>query len=144
MIGPLSLLSRASFKQRMESMATPAELGESSNIELIIKNFKDKHRSKHIEDGLFVNPVEFGGFARHKIVQQIEKLSTQYKEFTRYKLKDVSFEINLSKKFEEYPNTIYIPKIGNSPVISSLKNAKLKHQNYFQVKYYLALCLKGF
>lgn len=34
---------------------------------------------------------------------------------------------------DEKENSIYIPKIGNSPVISKISNATIKHHNYFQV-----------
>ena len=39
----------------------------------------------------------------------------------------------MKNKFQDCNNSIYIPRIGNSQIISNLENAKLKHQNYFQV-----------
>jgi hypothetical protein len=52
------------------------------------------------------------------------------------KLSDVSSEISLGRTnqlFTSRENAVYIPRVGNSPVIANLENAMLKHQNYIQV-----------
>ncbi len=35
--------------------------------------------------------------------------------------------------FQEEPNTIYLPSIGNSPVVTKLSNLKINPQNYYQI-----------
>ena len=48
----------------------------------------------------------------------------------------MAVEINYVKSGEqlsERDNAIYVPKIGNSQVVSRLEDAKLKHHNYYQI-----------
>jgi len=109
-----------------------AELDEDSDIDRIISNFKDKS-TKNLEEGLFLDREEFRGFDNYKISKNLDKLSEQYKEFKKYIIKDISLEINLGETLTHKENSIYIPKVGNSPVIFNLKDAKLKEQNYIQI-----------
>jgi len=79
----------------------------------------------------------FKGLAATKLARQIEKLETQYKSFTSYKIDDIC-EIRGCKtggKFDETENAIYVPKIGNSPAINLLSNVTIKHQNLLQLKF---------
>jgi hypothetical protein len=55
-----------------------------------------------------------------------------------FKLVDLTTSINLSNKdlkegFEDLPNSVYLPTIGNSSAISSLSELKIKPQNYAQL-----------
>jgi hypothetical protein len=109
-----------------------AELEEDSNVKNIIKNLNEEE-SASLSGGLVLPEQEFRGFDKYKISKKLDKLSEQFKEFKEFKLRELAKEINLSKEFKEKPNSIYIPKIGNSPTIYNLNSAKLKHQNYFQV-----------
>jgi hypothetical protein len=89
-----------------------------------------------LKNGMLIPEKSFHSFNRIKIKQQIERLETQYKEYEEYNLGELAVEINYVKSGEtlkEKPNAIYIPKIGNSPVVSKLSNTKIKHHNYFQV-----------
>jgi hypothetical protein len=111
-----------------------AEL-EDGNIERVISNLPNYNTpSKNLNDGIFVRHDDFKSFFTFKTNRQIEKLKTQYKEFTQFKLKDLSTEINLTRtNFKDRPNCVYIPKIGTKNVVSRLENITLKHQYYFQV-----------
>lgn len=84
----------------------------------------------------FIPQGSFQGFSRLKIQRQIDHLETQYKTFTQHMLGDLSIEINTVPSggtFVDKANSIYIPRIGKSPVVGELKDTTLKHQNYFQV-----------
>ena len=73
---------------------------------------------------------------RYAALQQIERLETQYNLFDKQLLKEISVEINSVRgngQYLEQPNAIYIPRVGNSKVIATLKDATLKHSNYYQV-----------
>ena len=110
------------------------ELNNDSDISIIIDNFKNKNKHVgYITEGLFVDESNFKSFNKFKIINQLEKLSTQYKEFKKCKLEKISHEINMKNELKDCENSIYIPRVGNSQVISNLENAKLKHQNYVQV-----------
>lgn len=38
------------------------------------------------------------------------------------------------KEVEHLANSIYLPKIGNSPVVASLSELKIKTKNYYQIQ----------
>ena len=72
-------------------------------------------------------------YTKEKFIQiAVEKLS-----YKPVKIGEITKKINLGKfgkdNFEDIPNAIYIPKIGNSKVRCSLNELTLKHQNYFQL-----------
>ncbi|MCX6153293.1 MAG: putative DNA binding domain-containing protein [Candidatus Kapabacteria bacterium] len=110
-------------------------IGEiTSNFSLLIQNYINKFDSAFLKNGILVKSDTFESFHKFRIEQEIQNLQTQYKDFTKYKLSEVSIEINLTKTvFQNKANSVYIPKIGTSPVISELEKTTLKHHNYFQV-----------
>jgi len=113
-----------------------AEVSDADSVVSILHNLTENKSSHYLETGVFVNKSDFKGFNNYKITKQIEKLQTQYKEFKEYRLVDISTEISLGKQnknFEEKNNTLYMPRVGNSPVIYKLRQTTLKHQNYFQI-----------
>ncbi|KAF5424897.1 MAG: Divergent AAA domain protein [ANME-2 cluster archaeon HR1] len=113
-----------------------AEISDADSVVSILRNLTENKSSHHLETGVFVNESVFKGFNNYKITKQIEKLQTQYKEFKELRLVDISTEISLgkqNKKFEEKTNALYIPRVCNTPVVYSLRQTTLKHQNYFQI-----------
>jgi len=107
---------------------------EDGNYELVISNYQNEV-SEGITNGNWINADLFSTFDKLKIENQINSLRTQYKEYKQYKLSDISKSINLTREtFEDKDNSIYIPKIGTSDVVSSIEKTKIKHQNYFQVE----------
>lgn len=113
-----------------------AELLNESQAKEVVNAFYSLTDGADIKSGKFVQLGSFRGFHRLKVKQQIERLETQYKNYTEYTLGNLSTEINYVKsgdEFQEKENSIYIPKIGKSPVVSKLTDARLKHHNYFQV-----------
>jgi hypothetical protein len=113
-----------------------AEISDADSVVPILRNLTENKSSHHLETGVFVNESDFKGFNNYKITKQIEKLQTQYKEFEECRLVDISTEISLGKQnknFEEKNNALYIPIVGNSPVVYNLRQTTLKHQNYFQI-----------
>lgn len=99
----------------------------------MIGNLKNKIHSGNLEDGIFVNSEEFSDFTKYKISQQVEKLLKQFQVFEKYKIEDIAEDIILGPNLNDKENSIYIQKIGNSPVILELKEGKLKPQNYIQI-----------
>ena len=113
-----------------------AELVETDQAEQVAHNFLSSVETGNLTGGTLIANGDFVGFHRLKIQQQIERLETQYKEYDNYTLSDIAAEINSVKSgetFEEKANAVYIPRIGNSKVVSNLQDAKLKHHNYFQI-----------
>ncbi|MCD6337398.1 MAG: putative DNA binding domain-containing protein, partial [Candidatus Marinimicrobia bacterium] len=114
-----------------------AELLNEKQSRVIANNYLSSTVANgDLKSGILLPEKSFHSFNRIKIKQQIEKLETQYKEYEEYTLGELAVEINHVKsgdKLNEKNNSIYIPKIGNSPVISKISDAKIKHHNYFQV-----------
>ena len=113
-----------------------AELNYLENLETVINNFKDLFDSGSLDTGLLINKNDFRGFSQYKIIKEINALETQYKSYQKYQLKDVASKIilgSVKNKFKNRPNSIYLPRIGTSPVVSRLKDLKIKQQNYFQI-----------
>jgi len=104
------------------------------NTKVITSNYINSKNSQSLETGIIVKKTEFESFNKYKIRTQIDNLKTQYKDYKNYKISEVSFAINLTREqFEPKENSVYIPKIGNSTVVSLITDTKIKHQNYFQV-----------
>ena len=113
-----------------------AELLNESQSRAAAKNYFSELDAGDLIHGMKIPEKSYYGFHRIKIKQQIEKLETQYKEYEEYTLGELAVEINYVKSGEilnEKENSVYIPKIGNSPVICKLSEANIKHHNYFQV-----------
>ena len=113
-----------------------AELLNENQSEQVVDMYFSSTDGGDLKTGKYIDLGSYHGFHRLKIKQQIERLETQYKNYTEYTLGNLAIEINYVSagcEFQEKDNAIYVPKIGKSPVVSSLSDAKLKHQNYFQV-----------
>ena len=113
-----------------------AELNDLESLETIINNFKNLFNSGSLDTGVLINENDFRGFSQYKIISEINALETQYKNYKKYRLTDVALEIilgNTKKTFKNRLNSIYLPKIGTSPVVSRLSDLKIKQQNYFQI-----------
>ena len=113
-----------------------AELLSESQAVRVADDYLTFITSGESNNGILLKPGSFRGFSRLKMEQQIERLETQYKNYSQHSLYELSLEINSVQtggQFIEKANSIYIPKIGRSPVYDSLQDTTLKHQNYFQV-----------
>jgi len=113
-----------------------AELNGLEDLETIINNFKNSFNSDSLDNGVLINEKYFRGFSQYKITNEINALETQYKNYKKYKLKDIALKIilgNTKKNFEDKSNSIYLPKIGTSLAVSKLSDLKIKQQNYFQI-----------
>lgn len=110
-----------------------AEIG-NVNPELIANNFRE-YKSDNIQNGKWVDRNKFVTFQKAKIENEISGLQTQYKDYRHYRLSDVAISINLIReKFNDLPNSVYIPKEGTSKVVSSINDVQIKHQYIFQIQ----------
>ena len=102
----------------------------------MVNNYYQDQQQRDLRGGLLVLPHTFRGFHGIKIKSQIEKLETQYKQYEECTIGELAVEINHAKSgdnYNELQNSIYIPKIGTSSVVSSIEELTLKHHNYYQV-----------
>ena len=122
-------------KTKTNSVFLAELLNESQALE-VAQNYYSRTAGNDLSKGMKVEERTFYGFHQVKIKQQIEKLETQYKEYAEYTIGEIAQEINHvmpGNSFVEKENSVYIPKIGNSPVGSKLPDATNKHHNYFQI-----------
>jgi len=113
-----------------------AELPDASNISKVINNLFNQIDGGSLINGSLVPINDFSGFDKYKFSQEIKKLKIHYKNYDEYILKDIAVEVIAGKtnqKLSEKDNSIYVPKLGTSPIITDVTRGKLKHQNYFQV-----------
>ncbi|MBN1971772.1 MAG: putative DNA binding domain-containing protein [Candidatus Delongbacteria bacterium] len=113
-----------------------AEPEDVEGIESLVGNFKNLYNSGSLDNGVLIKEKDFKGFSQYKIINQINALEMQYKNYRKYQLKDIASDIvlgNTKRNFEDKPNSIYLPKVGTSPVVSKLNKLNIKQQNYFQV-----------
>jgi hypothetical protein len=110
-------------------------IGEiTSDFEPLQNSFNSRTSSNNLATGIIVARESFESFFKFRIENEIDNLQTQYKEYNKYKLKEVALEINLTREsFQDKPNSIYIPKIGTSLVVADIGATTIKHQNLFQV-----------
>lgn len=119
-----------------KSIFVAALLNENQSRQIANNYLSSSVVGGDLNNGMLIPEKSFHSFSRIKIKQQIERLETQYKEYEEYNLGELAVEINYVKSGEtlkKKPNAIYIPKIGNSPVVNKLSDTKIKHHNYFQV-----------
>jgi hypothetical protein len=113
-----------------------AELLNQIQSKEVVGRYYIEGEGNDLKKGMLLPQFEFESFRRIEIEQQIEKLETEFKEFDTYTIGDLATEINYVKsgeKLTEKENSVYIPKIGSSSVVSSLSDTTIKHQNYYQV-----------
>jgi hypothetical protein len=119
-----------------------AELLDARQAREVARTYFSNIDEGNLIRGKYINDGDYSGFHRIKIKEQIERLETQYKTYEENSLGNLVVQKNAVKQinrvkaggqFQECDNAIYIPTIGSSPVICKLEDAKLKHQNYFQV-----------
>jgi hypothetical protein len=102
----------------------------------IIKKYYDKKEDNNIDTGIFFDLTDYKGFETLKLEQRIDKKITRLNFPHIYKLKEISREIIMGRmnyKFDEKENSIFIPLIGKSKVVSDIEDLKLKSQNYVQI-----------
>ncbi len=113
------------------------ELNEMSidSIQTIVSNLREGVHTDQLETGMFVEKSDFKDFYNFKILNQIERLKSTYKEYKTYKLSDVSLMMNVGRRqfsFENIENSIYIPLYENDKVQTDVLQLR-KHNNYIQV-----------
>jgi hypothetical protein len=137
------------FSRRKVDKVFIAEIEDINTISLQVNNFANQQGTNNLTEGILLSPTEFHDFSTFKAKQQIEKLKTQYKEYVRHKLADISNEINIGRyqkefEFVDKKNAIYIPKVGHLPIVTGLKSLTRKHQNYIQISLKSDIVLNGY
>lgn len=85
--------------------------------------------------GIFESLKHFPGFEFWKFIASLGEVISDYRRYERCFLKDISFEINLTREsFQEIKNSIFIPLLaGKQKTTDDIKKIDIKHQNVCQV-----------
>lgn len=114
-----------------------ASLNDNENGKELLKNFYNKKKKNNLTEGDILSLEDFKGFYNYKISRGIDGLQTQYKEFQKKELKDITLEINATKNDfteDDSNNYLYIPNIGELKTFCKSKELEKKPQNYYQIK----------
>jgi len=104
----------------------------------ILQSFKNQKEAKAIQLGCFVDFLEFKSLNALISEKEMQELVKRI-GYPPILLTDISKSINALKvenadEVEHLTNSIYLPKVGNSPVVASLSELKIKPKNYYQIQ----------
>lgn len=111
---------------------------DDSTNKTILQNFKNQKEGKAIQLGCFVDFLDFKSLNALISEKEMQELVKRI-GYPPILLTDISKSINALKgdnadEVEHLANSIYLPKVGNSPVVASLSELKIKPKNYYQIQ----------
>lgn len=116
-----------------------SEISNDENInKAILENYKNRKQGKAVQLGALVDFIEFKSFQRLVLDSELQGLEKRI-GYPAIPLTELAIDIHLVNKDNKdeivhIPNSIYFPKIGNSPVVTNPSEIKLKNpKNYFQI-----------
>jgi hypothetical protein len=127
------------FSRQKRELLLVADVTSKSSVRALAEAIATGSFGTSIDDGLPVAHAAFRGIDQLVVENEIRALETHYKGYKQRRLiPDLASPDNvyLCRSGESHvprENAIYIPRIGNSPVIDRLETATLKHHNYIQV-----------
>jgi hypothetical protein len=90
----------------------------------------------HLRTSIEMNIFEFKGFEHWYAQREIDTLEGDFTRYEKSKLCEVSRFVNLARRgeeFEDIPDSVYLPMIGNGPAVESLSQTSMKHESYAQL-----------
>lgn len=125
-------------KQNKEKTFVAEISQDDTTNKTILHNFKNQKEGKAIQLGCFVNFLEFKSLNALVSEKEMQELVKRI-GYPPILLTDISKSINALKgdnadEVEHLANSIYLPKVGNSPVVASLSELKIKPKNYYQIQ----------
>lgn len=115
------------------------ELSEDKDSnQIILENFREGRNGRFLQLGYFTEFERFRSIRALSDVIEIDKASQKF-GFAPTRLIDISTKIDLLKEeradlVTHFPNTIYLPKIGNSPVVCNTSSMHIKPRNYYRIQ----------
>lgn len=104
---------------------------------IVFDNYKNRRESKAIQLGTL---VDFGNFTSLQALVSEKEMQEMVKRigYPPINLTDIALKINTLKtdipdEVNHLPNSIYLPKVGNSPVVTKPSAMKIKPKNYYQI-----------
>jgi len=108
---------------------------EKSN-EAIFSNYITQKEGQIIQLGSYVEIAEFKSFFSYSINKEIQEYFDKI-GYPPIPLIDITKSIIALKGDDEehLPNSIYLPKIGNSSVVTEISDLRIKPKNYYQIQF---------
>jgi|688.fasta_scaffold148095_2 hypothetical protein len=106
------------------------------DIAVNVANALNRIDTGDLRTGIKVNLSEFKGFEHWYALREIDSLEGDFTKYEKSKLHEVTMFVNLSRrgeKFEDYPNSVYLPMIGNGPAVDSIDKTSMNHESYAQL-----------
>ena len=125
-------------KQKKEKTFVAEIAQDDSTNRTILQNFKNQKEGSAIQLGCFVDFLEFKSFNALRSEKEMQELIKRI-GYPPIHLTEISKSINVLKgdnvdEVEHLANSIYLPKVGNSPVVASLSELKIKPKNYYRIQ----------
>jgi len=125
-------------KQAKEKTFVAEVSQDETTNKTIIQNFKLQKEGKAVQLGCLVDLSEFKSFNALVSEKEMQELVKRI-GYPPIPLTDISISINAlkgdnSEDVEHLANSIYLPKVGNSPVVASLSELKIKPKSYYQIQ----------
>lgn len=126
-------------KQNKEKTFVAEISQDETTNKTILQNFKNKKEGRAIQLGCFVEFLEFKSLNALISEKEMQELVKRI-GYPPILLTEISKSINALKgdnadEVEHLANSIYLPKVGNSPVVASLSELKIKPKNYYQIQF---------
>lgn len=106
------------------------------DLQLNISSALDNAYTADLRTGIEIDLTQFQGFEHWYAQREIDALEGDYTKYEKFTLAEVSLFINLARTgmvFEDVPNSVYLPMIGNGEAVNSFEKMTMKHQNYCQL-----------
>lgn len=114
-----------------------AEIAGSEFIKNIIENYINKKNGVDIWEGIFVKDNEFNGFNNWRILQEINKVESEYKTFHSYELGKIIYSLNFSSEdgtFNDKSNCIYFPRTKFGKITNNYESIKKRSRDFYQLE----------
>lgn len=126
------------FSKRKAEKRFVGLLSEEDFAEKIVANFiKRKASTSGAKLGLYVEGEIrcYSDYLRRSRIQNKTKTLTKAYNGKPLMIKQIGsvHAPNKNNEFQESDNAVYIPKLGKSPVVTSISDFHIKAQNYFQI-----------
>lgn len=104
-----------------------------------IDSYHNEVSSDDIRTGAWIKRGQFTGFENWLYEYELKNLKSDFSQYSQFKFSEfcrinlIRYDQKKSISFEEIQNSVYLPRIGDSEVITSRKKMKLKEHNYIQL-----------
>jgi len=124
-------------KQPKESTFVAEITQDERNQKTILENYAKRRDGKLLQLGAFVNIDQFTSFQALVSEREMQEMVKRM-GFEPVRLSEIALEINALKtdnpdEVNHLPNTVYLPRVGNSPAVATPSTMKIKPKNYFQI-----------